>query len=185
MTDHYGDAIRAGAAALAAPYREAETIRAFTDEYPTLAAARVLDAALPHMRAAILAEGVAPGPCPAVTDFGHQGAYFDGVTPEPRTLRALCDLRAGHPGQHEAEDEQWGHFRWTDKPPPAQVDVTFPSPADTQCGDRIQFTPTDLRVCERRAGHSMYHIDGQLVWDDRRGILLAPPQRTSGPAAHA
>jgi hypothetical protein len=162
MTDHYGDAIRAGAAALAAPYREAETIRAFTDEYPTLAAARVLDAALPHMRSAIIAEGITPGPCPAVTEFGHQGPYFEGH-PDPntlRTLRALCDLRAGHAGQHEAESEQWGNFRWTDEP------------ARETYGYMCRATrPDTFLVCALKPDHRGYHIDGFKVWDGCGNVI--------------
>lgn len=168
MTDHYGEAIAAGAAALAKPYREPETIRAFTDEYPTLAAARVLDAALPHMRAAIIAEGITPGPCPAIKPIPPLSSNG------PQNLYGLCDLRAGHTGQHEVISDEYGEFRWTDDAP-AGADI----PADTQCSERIQFTPTDLRVCERRTGHGMYHIDGQLVWCDRRGILLAPAMPTT------
>jgi hypothetical protein len=166
MTDHYGDAIAAGAAALAKPYREPETIRAFTDEYPTLAAARVLDAALPHMRAAIIAEGITPGPCPATKDFGHEGIFAAG-NPKPRTLRALCDLRAGHAGQHEAEDEQWGNFRWTDEPP-TDTDIQ----TDTRCGNMPQRTNGDLLVCDRTSGHPGWHIAGTKVWDGIGEIVL-------------
>jgi hypothetical protein len=152
MTDHYGDAITAGAAALAKPYREPETIRAFTDEYPTLAAARVLDAALPHMRAAIIAEGIAPGPCPAWKEFGHEGIFSVG-NPKPRTLRALCDLRAGHAGQHEAEDEQWGHFRWTDE-------------AEPRRGCTSVLRDEGHQQCVRVSGHRGYHVGEGLVWND-------------------
>jgi hypothetical protein len=165
MTDHYGDAIRAGAAALAAPYREAETIRAFTDEYPTLAAARVLDAALPHMRAAIIAEGTSPGPCPATTNF-KRTSESDGGAFSARMMVALCDLRAGHEGQHEAQSDFGGHYRWTDRP--ANTDIQ----ADKRCGNMPQRANGDLLVCERTSGHPGWHIAGTHVWDGIGEIVL-------------
>ena len=145
--DHYGDAIRAGAAALAKPYREPETIRAFTDEYPTLAAARVLNAALPHMRAAIIAEGITPGPCRAEEQLPPWAS-------EGRRLHALCDLRAGHAGQHEAEDDQWGHFRWTDDAPVSG------------CTSRLELDPGSSSKCERTTGHVGLHICAFHAWND-------------------
>lgn len=108
-TDPYTDAINAGAAALVKPYRDPDTVSAFVEAFPTIAAARVIEAALPHLRASILAEQAAPGPCPATELFSLLEP--DG---EPKPMRALCDLRSGHAGQHEAlgDGENWGSMRW-------------------------------------------------------------------------
>ena len=154
-SDHYGDAIAAGAAALAKPYRDPDTISAFVETFPTIAAARVIDAALPHLRDAIVADAIPPGPCGAIQKVPPPSSNG------PQSLYALCDLRAGHTGQHEAYDDDWGTYRWT------RTDTQPDIKPDGQCDNRAQLAPGDLRVCERTAGHVGYHIDGHAVWDDR------------------
>lgn len=160
-TDPYMDAINAGAAALAKPYRDPDTISAFVETFPTIAAARVIDAALPHLRATIIAEAIPPGPCAAFTEFGHEAIFANG-NDTPRQLRALCDLRAGHGGQHEAEDPEWGNFRWTD-------------PANTRCVAELwEYTgeQTGHLRCERTFMHPGYCINGVYVWDDQLNQVL-------------
>jgi len=166
-TDPYTDAINAGAAALVKPYRDPDTVDAFVETFPTIASARVIEAALPHLRASILAEQARPGPCPANTEFVDPAVTIDGATVGARTLRALCDLRAGHAGQHEAEDAEWGHFRWSD-----------PVPADT-CGHRAEseywthsLEPGSSLSCERTPTHPGWHIAGTRVWDGAGVVVL-------------
>ena len=162
MTDHYTDAIRAGAAALRAPYRDPETVRAFVEEFPTLTAARVIEAALPHLREAWTAEQVAPGPCGATETV--PSPYPEG----PRELQALCDLRAGHAGQHEASSEQWGTFRWST---PAAVVEPAPDPwaAHLRCGH--QLVGVGGVHCWATPGHPNAHTNGALLWNDRHEVV--------------
>lgn len=167
--DPYMDAINAGAAALAKPYRDPDTVEAFVEAFPTIAAARVIEAALPLLRATILTEQAAPGPCPAVTEFGHQGPFFDGDA-EPRLLRALCDLRAGHVGQHEAQDEQWGHFRWSD--PVATGEAVQHTCASGTLAGSIRTVDGSWINCERTPGHPGWHIAGTRVWDGQGETVL-------------
>lgn len=151
-TDPYMDAINAGAAALAKPYRDPDTISAFVETFPTIAAARVIDAALPHLRATILAEAIPPGPCrateqvPAPTSNG------------PQNLVALCDLRAGHAGQHEADDINHGHFRWTAE-----------SEASRGCESVLR--DEGHQRCVRVSGHVGYHVGELLVWNDYETVI--------------
>lgn len=167
-TDPYMDAINAGAAALAKPYRDPDTISAFVETFPTIAAARVIDAALPHLRATIAAEQAPPGPCPATHVIPR--LHPDG---SPWPLHALCDLRAGHVGQHEAEDGlgEWGHFRWT-----SDLGEVRPG-GDGPC--TFVLRSEGHKICVRVPGHEGYHVAETLVWNDRgtviaRGALTAP-----------
>lgn len=54
---------------------------------------------------------IPPGPCPHTTSV--KPASSNG----PQTLYALCDLRAGHDGQHEATSDEHGYYRWSDPMP--------------------------------------------------------------------
>jgi hypothetical protein len=172
-TDPYMDAINAGAAALAKPYRDPDTISAFVETFPTIAAARVIDAALPHLRATVLAEAIPPGPCPEASEFGQAGPYADGVNPEPRTLRALCDLRAGHAGQHEAYDDDWGTYRWTrtDMLPSARCTLLYET-SPQEIVNHNSRVPAMALLCERTSGHPGWHIAGTHVWDGRGELVL-------------
>lgn len=167
-TDPYMDAINAGAAALAKPYRDPDTISAFVETFPTIAAARVIDAALPWLRTTIIAETIPPGPCPEVSEFGHAGPYADGINPEPRTLRALCDLRAGHAGQHEAYDDDWGTYRWTrtDTTPQVQAYTELWPELANRCA--VEHPKLEMRgvVCWKSPGHADAHDNGAHMWND-------------------
>lgn len=156
--DAYNEAIRAGAAAITAPYTHLtdEDVHKFIHEFPTLAAARAIDAALPHLRTLLAAEVIPSGPCPA-TDVIPR-LHPDG---SPWPLHALCDLRAGHDGQHEAEDEQWwGYFRWSDGP--------VSDPINNMCRAT---RPDTLLVCTLKPDHRGYHIDGFKVWDGCGNVI--------------
>lgn len=174
--DPYMDAINAGAAALAKPYRDPDTISAFVETFPTIAAARVIDAALPHLRATIFAEQLVPGPCPV-----------EGIIPRVRPdgsswpLHALCDLRAGHAGQHEADDEQWGHFRWTEEPPLAERCTSLHQTSPEEIVDHNSRVPAMAIQCERTYQHVGYHIAGTFVWDDQLNLLLPHTDETAAP----
>lgn len=155
--DPYMDAINAGAAALAKPYRDPDTISAFVETFPTIAAARVIDAALPHLRATILAETIPPGPCPATEQVPAP------TSNGPQNLVALCDLRAGHTGQHEADDINHGHFRWT-------------AESEMSRGCESVVRDEGHQRCVRVSGHVGYHVGEHLVWNDcltvvARGLL--------------
>lgn len=159
--DPYMEAINAGAAALAKPYRDPDTITAFVETFPTIAAARVIDAALPHLREVMAAERAASGPCPAVEPIPN-------LSPNgPQNLHALCDLRAGHAGQHEVHDETHGHFRWSERP---AVETS-----SAQCLSELwQYTGEQnghLR-CERTFMHPGYCINGVYVWDEQLNQVL-------------
>jgi len=153
--DPYTDAIKAAAAAITAPYRDPETVIAFVDAFPMLAAARALNAALPHLRETLLAEQIPAGPCPAT----HVIPLLDPAG-NPKPLHALCDLRAGHVGQHEAEDKQWGHFRWSDTPSPA-------SSSECRCPSLHMVRGSHL-WCTLTSGHDNMHLayvgDDEWTW---------------------
>lgn len=159
MTDDpYMDAINAGAAALAKPYRDPDTISAFVETFPTIAAARVIDAALPHLRATIIAEAIPPGPCPATE---HVPAP---TSNGPQNLVALCDLRAGHTGQHEADDINLGHFRWSSS---SEADYTDDWPElKNRCA--VEHPKPEMRgvVCWKYPGHADAHDNGAFMWND-------------------
>jgi hypothetical protein len=157
-TDPYTEAIQAGAAALVKPYRDPDTVEAFVDTFPTIASARVIEAALPHLRASILAEQAGPGPCPAVADVPYHPV---GAPEFERALKALCDLRAGHAGQHEVVDSTWGTCRWSD-PFPGCLSELWEYTGEQQ---------GHLR-CERTFMHGGYCINGFYVWDDQLNQVL-------------
>lgn len=152
-SDPYTEAIAAGAAALAKPYRDPDTIGAFVEAFPTLAAARVINAALPVLRETITAETIPAGPCPATERLPV-------LDPDrPKTLYALCDLRAGHAGQHEAEDTEHGHFRWS-------------GAEETRRGCKSHIVENELRyLCVRISGHRGYHVAEHIVWNDLETVV--------------
>jgi len=155
--DPYTDAIKAAAAAITAPYRDPETVIAFVDAFPMLAAARALNAALPHLRETLLAEVIPAGPCPAHADMpwlGPQGSY------------ALCDLRAGHAGQHEAESPERGNYRWSDNPPKAEWCESEATVQEEIVMSANQRVPALVAKCEHRTGHAGYHQHKQYMWDE-------------------
>lgn len=158
--DPYDEAIQAGAAALVKPYRDPETVHAFVEAFPVLAATRVINAALPHLRATVLAEAIPPGPCPANTDL------MNPVPDGPMHLRALCDLRAGHAGQHEASDTVWGHYRWSERMPEHDEDPWY---AQARCGHELEGKP-GVR-CWAMPGHHDAHSNGALSWNDCNEVM--------------
>ena len=79
----------------------------------------------------------------------------------PQTLYALCDLRAGHDGQHEAASDEHGYYRWTDLPK-AYTDA-YPQLVD-RCGHQRPGPPGV--VCWKHPGHALVHTNGAFMWND-------------------
>lgn len=98
---------------------------------------------------------IPPGPCPHTHVIGGD-----------RNLYALCDLRAGHAGQHEAGTEGVGHCRWS-APAPAPVPTGYTDAYPTlltRCAQQRPGLPGV--VCWKEPGHPDAHDNGAFMWND-------------------
>ena len=106
------------------------------------------DAVIRALHEAWAAANVPPGPCPHTR-----------IITGDRPLYALCDLRAGHDGQHEAESDEHGYYRWTDPTPD-------PGCSNTTIYRRPAHMPDETIRCELPTAHAGFHTCGLNRWGD-------------------